>query len=142
MNETMQHLIGGAVNAGILSVVLWALGTRRAMWGAAALLLVAGINYVIFAARAAQLEALPLDIGTLLVTAFAVTGIRRRTPSIIALGWALHPVWDVAFHTRGLGTYTPNGYALACISFDFILAGAIMLIAARRPLKLAEVARV
>jgi hypothetical protein len=45
---------------------------------------------------------------------------------VLALAWALHPVWDIALHTRGLGSYTPDGYVVACIGFDLLLAALIV----------------
>jgi hypothetical protein len=46
----------------------------------------------------------------------------------IAAGWALHPFWDVVLHYMGPGhTFTPWTYAIACVSFDWIVALYIML---------------
>ena len=44
----------------------------------------------------------------------------------LAVGWALHPVWDVALHLVGGGrVFTPQAYPVACLSWDTIVAGAI-----------------
>lgn len=41
----------------------------------------------------------------------------------LALGWLLHPVWDIAVHMAGPGVHVvPEWYALACVSFDFAVA--------------------
>ena len=47
----------------------------------------------------------------------------RGSPYWIAAGWALHPFWDVVVHYIGPGhTFTPWTYAIACVSFDWIIA--------------------
>jgi hypothetical protein len=47
----------------------------------------------------------------------------RGSPYWIAAGWALHPFWDVVVHYIGPGhTFTPWTYAIACVSFDWIVA--------------------
>ena len=41
-------------------------------------------------------------------------------------GWALHPVWDVVLHYVGPGqSFTPWKYAVACFSFDLVVAAYI-----------------
>ena len=41
----------------------------------------------------------------------------------LAAGWALHPVWDVVVHYYGPGrSFTPWTYAIACVSFDLVVA--------------------
>src|SRR5215213_3591312 len=41
----------------------------------------------------------------------------------IAAGWALHPLWDFLLHYLGPGhPFTPWTYAIACISFDWLIA--------------------
>jgi len=46
----------------------------------------------------------------------------------LALGWALHPVWDFGLHHvgpgHGIGPWT---YAIACISFDWVVAAYILI---------------
>ena len=47
----------------------------------------------------------------------------RGSPYWIAAGWALHPFWDVGLHYIGPGyTFTPWTYAIACVSFDWLVA--------------------
>lgn len=41
----------------------------------------------------------------------------------LAVGWALHPVWDIALHLLGPGHHiVPAWYAVACVSFDIAVA--------------------
>jgi hypothetical protein len=54
--------------------------------------------------------------------AIALLGL-RGSPYWIAAGWALHPFWDVVLHYIGPGhAFTPWTYAIACVSFDWIVA--------------------
>jgi hypothetical protein len=47
----------------------------------------------------------------------------RGSPYWISAGWALHPFWDVVLHYMGPGhAFTPWTYAIACVSFDWIVA--------------------
>ena len=41
-------------------------------------------------------------------------------------GWMAHPVWDIGLHWFGKGTtFTPTWYAIACASFDWLVAAYI-----------------
>jgi hypothetical protein len=47
----------------------------------------------------------------------------RGSPYWLAAGWALHPFWDVVLHYAGPGhPFTPWTYAIACVSFDWLVA--------------------
>src|SRR5919202_1752400 len=47
----------------------------------------------------------------------------RGSPYWIAAGWTLHPFWDFVVHYIGPGhPFTPWTYAIACISFDWVVA--------------------
>ena len=52
----------------------------------------------------------------------------RGSPNWLALGWALHPFWDVLLHYLGPGdSFTPWTYAIACVGFDWLVAAYIVL---------------
>lgn len=41
----------------------------------------------------------------------------------LAIGWFVHPVWDVFLHLKGPGNFVaPEWYAVACISFDVLVS--------------------
>jgi len=47
----------------------------------------------------------------------------RGSPYWLAAGWALHPFWDVVLHYMGPGhSFTPWTYAIACVTFDWLVA--------------------
>jgi hypothetical protein len=90
---------------------------------------VAALLYVVFAVRGGSGGGMLVEIaGVAAFGGIALLGLKRRAPAILALGWALHPVWDVALHSSGAGLlYTPHGYVPACIGFDLLLAALIAL---------------
>ena len=86
-------------------------------------LLIAAIIYLFFAL-------FPFDVTWLGIEALGVVayGIlvwlgRRYSFYFVAAGWLLHPIWDVVLHLRGPGRHVvPDWYAIACVSFDVLLA--------------------
>src|ERR1044072_3423003 len=65
--------------------------------------------------------------------AFGILGLYgwRGSPYWLALGYALHPLWDFGVHHVGPGrSFAPVAYVFACVSFDWVVA-AYMLIAYR-----------
>ena len=45
-----------------------------------------------------------------------------RSTVLLAIGWFLHPVWDVTLHVWASGAgYAPEWYVWACISFDILV---------------------
>jgi hypothetical protein len=89
---------------------------------------VTALIYVAFAliggagGRSLGLEA----VGVLVYGGAAWVGF-WKAPAVLALGWAMHPVWDVALHLNGTGAgYTPGWYPWGCVSFDLMVAGAVL----------------
>lgn len=78
-------------------------------------------------------------IELLQVVAFGTLGLYgwRGSPYWLALGYALHPLWDFGVHHLGPGrTFAPLPYVIACISFDWIVA--LYIVIAYRLLHLAN----
>jgi hypothetical protein len=95
---------------------------------------VTALVYVVFAviggasARSLGLEAL----GVLLYGGLAWAG-HRKSAALLALGWAMHVLWDVSLHLHGTGAgYTPEWYPWGCVSFDLMVAGAVLAASPRR----------
>jgi hypothetical protein len=127
MTSILPPLLNGISLAALFVLLVRTVGRRHAIPLHTAMLLVAPLLYVLFAARAGAWNGLPIELtGTATFGGMAFFGLRRRSAGILALGWALHPVWDVAFHTVTEGAaYTPEGYVVACIGFDLLLAALI-----------------
>ena len=64
-------------------------------------------------------------IELLQVVAFGMLGLYgwKGSPYWLALGYALHPLWDFGVHHIGPGRdFAPRAYVIACISFDWVVA--------------------
>jgi hypothetical protein len=120
----LNHLVGGAVNGAILTLVAIAIPrfTRHIL---AAVLVVAALLYVRFALVAhtgAAWVAVEL-IGVGIYGYAAVRGFRGSAWWLVA-GWALHPIWDVALHYAGPGRgFAPEWYTTSCLTYDLMVAG-------------------
>ena len=69
-------------------------------------------------------------IELLQVVAFGVLGLYgwRGSPYWLALGYALHPLWDFGVHHLGRGReFAPLSYVFACITFDWAVAAYILI---------------
>ncbi len=52
----------------------------------------------------------------------------RGSAKWLTVGWALHPVWDLGMHYVGPGRdIGPWTYAVACLSFDWVVAAYIFI---------------
>jgi hypothetical protein len=99
---------------------------RRRVYAAG--LIVAALVYVGFAA-AGHAPAAWLGYELLGVAVFgAVAWAGTRDARVLAAGWALHTVWDLVPHLgrRPGATYTPQWYPWLCVSFDLLVAGAVL----------------
>ncbi len=91
-------------------------------------LVIAALVYVVFGvAGGASAQWLAVEIlGVLLYGTAAWAGLRSR-PWLLAAGWSAHVAWDVLFHLSGAGAdYTPDWYPWFCVSFDLVMAGAVV----------------
>lgn len=71
------------------------------------------------------MEFMPLEIGGVVLYGMFALLSKRYTPHWLAAGWALHMCWDVFLHSPSTTPYVPNGYAMACLGFDIVIAGYI-----------------
>jgi len=119
----------------LLGVVLGAafLAFSRAQSGAedsvlAIGLVIAAAIYVGFVIHAAEPRWIAVEVGGVApFGAIAWLGLRHSMLWLSA-GWALHPVWDGGLHLVGGGSaFSPDGYALICVTFDVRVATYIVL---------------
>jgi hypothetical protein len=67
-------------------------------------------------------------VGVIVFGAMALLGL-RDSAWWLAAGWALHPLWDVVLHYWGPGrTFASQPYAIACITFDWVVAAYIAIV--------------
>lgn len=86
-------------------------------------LIVAALIYLSFAVASAKpLWIFGEAVGVAIFTSLVTLGL-KRSPWFLALGWAVHPIWDVVLHLVGKGgQFVPSWYPVSCISFDFLVA--------------------
>lgn len=128
----LRILIDGAVGGAVLCLAAFLLSrfTREIVGRLLlfAVLIVAAGFYVYFALRSdesASWIALEL-IGIAVYTTIGAFGL-RGSPMWLAAGWALHPLWDIVLHYFGPGhTFAPETYTIACLSYDWLVAGYIV----------------
>ncbi|SDK51968.1 DUF6010 family protein [Microbulbifer yueqingensis] len=86
-------------------------------------LIIASFVYLGFSVLASNLIWVGIEsAGVLIYGAFFVLS-KSRGVNLLALGWLLHPIWDVALHLFGVGSsFAPDWYAIMCISFDITVA--------------------
>lgn len=121
-------LLAGAV-LGLLCVLLAFAVRRFTRHLLVVSLLIAALVYVFFSADAhAGAGWLFVELlGVLLYGALAFRGLRGSV-AWLAVGWALHPVWDLGLHYFGPGrAFAPDWYTVSCFSFDIVVAAVIAL---------------
>jgi hypothetical protein len=128
MNE-IAWIVVGAAGAVLFGTLVRRFARRDPARRHAMALAVTAMLYVVFAAAGGSGSGVGIELaGVAVFGGVAAVGLRLRMPWVLALGWALHPLWDVALHTAGEGfLYTPIGYVPACIGFDLVLAALIVL---------------
>jgi len=90
-------------------------------------LIVAAAIYVAFALRSLNVSwwLMVELIGVGIYGGMALLGVKHSV-LWLASAWALHPVWDIAIHYHGPGaSFAPDWYAIACVSFDLLVAAYI-----------------
>ena len=91
-------------------------------------LVIAALIYVVLAlAGGASAQSLAFEfLGFILYGTVAWGGLHGK-PWLLAMGWTAHVAWDVLFHLGGFGAeYTPDWYPWFCVSFDLVIAGAVL----------------
>ena len=122
----------GAIAGAVLSLIAWLLsrfaGDIAGRTLLSTVLFVASGAYFGFAVMA-QVSCVWLLIELLQCIGIGVLGLIgwRGSAKWLALGWALHPVWDFGVHYLGPGTFAPWPYVIACISLDWVVAAYILI---------------
>jgi hypothetical protein len=121
----------GAIGGAVLAVIAFLLSRyTREIYGRALLaivLITAAGAYFGFAilADAGPIWTLVELVGIIVFGTMALLGL-RGSPWWLAAGWALHPLWDVVLHLIGPGgSFASQPYAVACVTFDWVVAAYI-----------------
>jgi hypothetical protein len=119
--------LGALLGAAFVFFARWSarwpqLGARRVL--AYALIATAAL-YIGFALRASDNLGAWIGIemtGVAIYGSFALLSL-VGSAWWLAIGWLVHPFWDIQFHYIGTGSeFTPEWYALACAGFDVAVA--------------------
>jgi hypothetical protein len=126
-------LIEGAIGGALLSLIAFLLSrfTRDIVGRTllATVLFAAAGAYFGFAV-VAPVSRVWLLIELLQCIAYGTLGLLgwRGSAKWLALGWALHPLWDFGLHYAGPGRdIGPWTYAVACLSFDWVVAAYVFI---------------
>jgi hypothetical protein len=124
----------GAIGGAVLALIAFLLSRfTREIYGRALLaifLITAAGAYFGFAVLAgvSPLWILVELVGVIVFGVMALLGL-RDSAWWLALGWALHPLWDVVLHLWGPGSsFASQPYAIACITFDWVVAAYIAIV--------------
>ena len=124
----------GAIGGAVLALIAFLLSRfTREIYGRALLaifLITAAGAYFGFAVLAgvSPLWILVELVGVIVFGVMALLGL-RDSAWWLALGWALHPLWDVVLHLIGPGgSFASQPYAIACITFDWVVAAYIAIV--------------
>lgn len=83
-------------------------------------LVIAAIIYIGFALIWGNISWVGVETAGVVIYSLFYWLSLRWSINWLAVGWLLHPVWDVVLHLLGPGySVAPAGYAVACVSFDF-----------------------
>jgi len=124
MTMLLQILAGAVLGAAAVAGI-GLLAGRAQRFVYAFLLFLAAAMYLYLALAHAGIGWILLElVGALIFAAFAVFGYQRHL-WLLAVGWLVHPLWDLALHS-GAGGYTAAWYAFVCIGFDIALAVGIV----------------
>lgn len=118
-------LLGALAGAAFVTLVEWRGGRRtHQIYGVG--LVIAALVFVVFAFVGSADDWTGTEMGGLFVFAAIAVGGIRRYPLLLALGWLLHVGWDAFLHSGPDVGFLPAWYVPACIGFDLVVAGAIL----------------
>jgi hypothetical protein len=60
-------------------------------------------------------------LGVIIFSIIAVIGI-KISPWFLAMGWLIHPAWDLLIDNHNLNTFVPQWYPTVCIGYDIAIA--------------------
>ena len=126
-------LIEGAIGGAVLSLIAFVLSRFiRDLAGRTALatgLFAAAGAYFGFAIVGSDSRIWVL-IELIQVVAISTMGLAgwKGSAKWLALGWALHPIWDFVLHYLGPGrSFAPLAYSISCITFDWVVAAYVLI---------------
>ncbi len=127
-NMEQQHFFYGIL--GIFAAIFFLVFARQSKHEKRVLadsLIVAALIYVVFALWQADFNWVGIEVGGVFLYGIFYWLGRTKAFFWIGVGWLLHPFWDVVLHLWGAGAeIAPTWYAIACLTFDFVVGGYIL----------------
>lgn len=116
------ELIIGIVLAGvsILLIQVFPSGIHQKIYGIA--LVIAASIYVIFSFLSNNINWVFIELsGVILFGVIALLGV-KFSPWFLAIGWFVHPVWDLLIDNHTSSIFVPYWYPTICIGYDLTIA--------------------
>ena len=121
MQTLIEIGVGVVLAVGFILLVRRSRSYTREKRAIAVGLVVAALIYVGFALFNDSVTWVLIELaGVAICVVFAWLGL-KRSGWALALGWALHPLWDAGLHHST--EFVPHWYVAACIGFDLLVAG-------------------
>ena len=89
-------------------------------------LVIAALIYVVFALLGKNYDWLSIEVAGVLLYAIPAILSLKYSKYWLAVGWALHVLWDVLLHANGNPDYVPMWYPGVCLGFDLAIAGFVV----------------
>jgi Family of unknown function (DUF6010) len=121
-------VIGGLVSGAVTALLAWSpLIPDHLAFHSVALAVIAAI-YVGFAFSDGRIAFILIEL--LVGTGFVVLALLGlwMAPAFVAAGLVLHAFWDLAHRPRLVATKLPAWYPPFCAAFDFVVAGAFVVL--------------
>jgi uncharacterized protein (TIGR02246 family) len=121
-------VLGGLASGAVTALLAWSrLIPDPIAFHAMALAVIAAI-YVGFAFSDGRLAFIVIEL--LVGTGFVVLALLGlwQAPVFIAAGLVLHAIWDLVHRPRLVGTRLPGWYPAFCAAYDFVFAGAFLVL--------------
>jgi hypothetical protein len=125
----LRALIAGVVSGAVTAWLGWSSLIPDPLAFHSVSLAVIGAIYMGFAFADGRLSIMIIELTA--ATAFVVLALFGLwvAPVFIAVGLALHGLWDIAHRPRGITTRMPTWYPPFCAAYDFVFAGVFLFLA-------------
>ena len=125
----LRAVAAGVASGAVTALIAWSSVIPDPLAFHSVALAVIGAIYLGFAFSDGRLSIviLELSVGTAFVV-LALLGL-WLAPVFVAVGLILHGFWDLAHRPRGITTKLPAWYPPFCAAYDFVFAGAFLLLA-------------
>ena len=129
----IRALIAGIASGGLTALIAWSPIIPDHLAFHTVALAIIGAIYLGFAFADGRIGIIVLELAV--GTMFVVLGLLGlwQAPVFIAVGLVLHAIWDLLHRPRGVTTKLPSWYPPFCAAFDFVFAGAFILMAKSLP---------